>query len=83
MSAIASEEHPLLTARHVDDLTDAVRALTRQLLAGAQHYQESLDMQRRQLEVLRSICESTDALREVIVKQRTNGNAHTEEAVTP
>lgn len=71
-------DHPFLTARHVDDLTDAIRALTMQLAAAARHHQETLDIQRRQLEVLADIRDSTDALRDVLVKANTNGHAHAE-----
>ncbi len=78
-----SDEHPFLTARHVDDLTDAVRALTMQLAEAARHHQQSIDMQRRQLEVLADIRDSANALREVIVRQRTNGAHTAEDEVTP
>jgi hypothetical protein len=78
-----SADHPLLEARHVDDLTGAVRSLTLQLVAAGAREQRSLDAQHRQLELMREsnelmrgIAESVDALREVIVKQKTNGNAH-------
>jgi hypothetical protein len=81
MSA-AAQEHPFLTARHVDDLTDAVRGLTHQLVEAGRQHQTQLDISRRQLEVLASIRDalgdiraSTDALRDVIVRQRTNGSA--------
>ena len=77
---MSASDHPFLTARHVDDLTAAIRALVMQMAEAARHHQEALDMHRRQLEVLRDIRESTDALREVIVKARTNGNAHHVEA---
>jgi hypothetical protein len=76
-------EHPLLEVRHVENLTDAVRSLTHRLADGDRHHQQSLDLQRRQLEIAREACElmrgiseSVDALREVIVKSKTNGNAH-------
>jgi uncharacterized protein Yka (UPF0111/DUF47 family) len=70
------EDHPFLTARHVDDLTDAVRALTHQLTLGASQSQQALDLQRRMLEVMRDIRDSTNALQEVITRQHTNGNGH-------
>ncbi len=74
-----SDAHPFLTARHVDDLTDAVRALAMQMAEAGRHHQQSIDMQRRQLEVLADIRDCTNALREVIVRARTNG-AHPDEA---
>lgn len=82
----APAEHPFIEARHVDDLTDAVRKLTHQLVEAGRHHQQALDVQRRQLELMRGISESVDALREVIVKTKTNGNgAHvtTADEVTP
>ncbi len=72
------QEHPFLEARHVDDLTDAVKALTRLMADASRHHQEQLDMQRRTLEVLRDIRDSTNALQEVITRQHTNGTAHQE-----
>jgi hypothetical protein len=72
-------DHPFLTARHVDDLTDAVRALTHHLTEAARNHQQSLDMQRRTLEVLADIRDSTNALQEVITRQHTNGDAHAQE----
>jgi hypothetical protein len=71
----APAEHPFLTARHVDDLTDAVRKLTHEMGETRRQHQQGLDIERRMLEVMRGISESVDALREVIVRQKTNGNA--------
>lgn len=80
MSAAAAE-HPFITARHVDDLTDAVRGLSRLIADAARNHQEAIDMARRTLEVLRDIRDSTNALQEVITRQHTNGNAH--ESILP
>lgn len=74
-AVIDPDQHPFITARHVDDLTDAIRGLSRQMADAAHHHQQAIDMQRRQLEVQRDIRDSVDALREVIVHARTNGTA--------
>jgi hypothetical protein len=67
------EDHPFLTSRHIDDLTEAVRALTRQITAGAQNHRESIDMQRRQLEVLVDIRTTAEMLAKVLMHANTNG----------
>jgi hypothetical protein len=72
----APAEHQFLEARHVDDLTDAVKSLVRMMSEASRNFQTSLDMQRRTLEVLRDIRDSTNALQEVITRQHTNGNGH-------
>jgi hypothetical protein len=82
----APAEHPFLTARHVDDLTDAVRKLTHSMDETRRQHQQGLDIERRMLDVMRGISTSVDALREVIVKAKTNGSAThatTEDEVTP
>jgi hypothetical protein len=71
-----AEQHPFLEARHVDDLTDAVRALAHQTAEGNRLQQVGIDMQRRMLEVLADIRDSTNALQEVITRQHTNGHGH-------
>lgn len=65
----ARDEHPLLEARHVDDLTDAVNAMTRALSRGERLMQTAIEIQHRQLDMQRQtidvLAEIRDALTSV------------------
>jgi hypothetical protein len=69
------EDHPFLTSRHIDDLTEAIRNLSRLITQQSQHHHESIDMQRRQLEVQRETRDATEKLLKALTYSHTNGAA--------
>ncbi len=76
MSALPDPEHPFLTARHVDDMTDAVRALNHRLEIGERQLQQILDVMRRQLEVSARMANSMDDIRDILMRAHSNGRSH-------
>jgi hypothetical protein len=69
----SDEDHPLLTSRHVDNLDESIRALTRIIALGAQHHREMMDAVRAQTEILRDIRRTADAMLDTFMKMHTNG----------
>lgn len=87
--APSADEHPFLTARHVDNLTDAVQTLTRTLVRAEEAQRrrderQAINDQRQalhdqqQLELLRAIALHTANLPAVIdiLTTKANGDLH-------
>lgn len=70
---IDPDQHPFITARHVDDLTEAIRSLSKHIASQAQNHQESIDMLRRQLEMQRETRDITEKLVKALTYATTNG----------
>ncbi len=70
---IDPDQHPFITARHVDELTGAIKTLAKHIAAGAQNHQESIDMARRQLEMQRETRDLTEKLLKALTYASTNG----------
>ena len=60
------DEHPLLEARHIDDLTEAVNALARLISKGALQFQQALDLQHRQLDMQRKQLDVLGEIRDAL-----------------
>ncbi len=70
----APAEHPFLEARHVDDLTDAIRSLTRTIAAASNNHRELMDATRAVAEILRDIRRTADTMLE-LARAGANGAA--------
>lgn len=71
-----SEEHPFLTARHVDNLIDAIRALN---ITITRLHEAAKTQAETQLSALHRIADHTanlPALMDVLMGQKSNGDAH-------
>jgi hypothetical protein len=71
---IDPDQHPFITARHVDNLTEAIRSLDRHIAAGAHNHREHMDAMRAQSEILRDLRKTADMMLEIMVRATSNGS---------
>jgi hypothetical protein len=68
-------EHPFLTARHIDDLTDAVHTLVRTMTLASAALQRSTAALLAATEQIARNTDNLPALMEVLMRKAVNGDA--------